>query len=80
MAEQKRTDLNAEMMHLQLRKKDLTAEATGLKDGIKQNAEKAAERRETEEKQHADDMERIVRTNEQLKTSLENLLAAPSKK
>ena len=80
MAEQKRTDLNAEMMHLQLRKKDLTAEATGLKDGIKQNAEKAAERRETEEKQHTDDMERIVRTNEQLKTSLENLLAAPSKK
>ena len=55
MAEQKRADLNAEMMHLQLRKKDLTAEATGLKDGIKQNAEKAAE--ETEEKQHADDME-----------------------
>lgn len=80
MAEQKRTDLNAEMMHLQLRKKDLTAEADGLKDGIKQNSEKAAEKRETEEKQHADDMERVVRTNESLKTSLENLLAAPSKK
>lgn len=80
MAEQKRTDLNAEIMHLQLRKKDLTTEADGLKDAIKQSAEKAAEKRDTEEKQHSDDIERIVRTNEQLKTSLENLLAAPSKK
>ena len=80
MAEQKRTDLNAEMMHLQLRKKDLTAEADGLKESIKQNQQKATEKRETEEKQHADDIERIQRTNEQLKTSLENLLAAPSKK
>ena len=70
----------AEMMHLQLRKKDLTTEADGLKDAIKQSAEKAAEKRDTEEKQHSDDIERIVRTNEQLKTSLENLLAAPSKK
>lgn len=80
MAEQKRTDLNAEMMHLQLRKKDLTADADGLKEAIKQSSEKAAEKRDTEEKQHSDDIERIVRTNEQLKTSLENLLAAPSKK
>jgi len=80
MAEQKRTDLNAEMMHLALRKKDLKAESDALKAGFQESQQKAQEKRESEEKIHADDIERIVRTNEQLKTSLENLLAAPSKK
>lgn len=80
MAEQKRTDLNAEMMHLALRKKDLTAESDALKAAFQESQQKAQEKREAEEKIHADDIERIVRTNEQLKTSLENLLAAPSKK
>ena len=73
MAEQKRTDLNAEMMHLALRKKDLKAEADALKAAFQESQQKAQENRETEEKIHADDIERIVRTNEQLKTSLENL-------
>jgi dynein light intermediate chain, axonemal len=79
MAEQKRTDINAELNHLALRKKDLSSEAEALKKAISDSQTKAKERRENEEKIHQEDVERVQRSNDQLKTSLENLLSAPKK-
>ena len=40
---------------------------------------KAQEKREAEEKAHREEVERIHKTNEQLKTTLEALLSAPKK-
>jgi len=41
--------------------------------------QRAAAKRASEEQAHADEVERITRTNEQLKTSLETMLSAPKK-
>lgn len=79
MAEQKRTDLNAELMQLAVIRKDLQREVNDLKQQIVDSKAKSQERRDAEEKLHNDDVERIQRTNDQLKVSLENLLAAPKK-
>ena len=79
MAEQKRSDLNAELMQLAVVRKDLQNQADDLRDDIASTQQTANERRDTEEKQHNEDVERIQRTNDQLKTSLENLLSAPKK-
>ena len=79
MAEQKRSDLNAENMQLAVIRKDLQKEVDALKQQIVESQAKAQERRDAEEKLHNDDVERIQRTNDQLKVSLENLLAAPKK-
>jgi dynein light intermediate chain len=79
MAEQRRTDINFEMSNLALRRKELKAEIASMREAIKKSKENANERRETEEKVHNEDVERIMRTNDQLKTSLENLLSAPKK-
>ena len=79
MAEQKRSDLNAELMQLAVMRKDLTNQASELRQNIEGTQKVAIERREAEEKQHNEDVERIQRTNDQLKTSLENLLSAPKK-
>jgi hypothetical protein len=41
--------------------------------------QRAAAKRESEEKAHAEEVERISKTNEQLKASLESMLSAPKK-
>ena len=41
--------------------------------------QRAASKQETEEKVHAEEVERISKTNDQLKTSLESMLSAPKK-
>jgi dynein light intermediate chain, axonemal len=79
MAEQKRSDLNAELMQLAVVRKDLSNQAAELRQNIENTQAAAEDRRNAEEKQHNEDVERIQRTNDQLKTSLENLLSAPKK-
>ncbi len=79
MAEQKRSDLNAELMQLAVQRKELQMQSDDLKRNIANLQAAAQERREAEEKVHNEDVERIQRTNDQLKTSLENLLSAPKK-
>jgi dynein light intermediate chain, axonemal len=79
MAEQRRSDLNAELMQLAMERKDLQNQADELRKNIADTQQAAADKREAEEKQHNEDVERIQRTNDQLKTSLENLLSAPKK-
>jgi septal ring factor EnvC (AmiA/AmiB activator) len=50
-----------------------------LKRTIDSTKQRAAERRESEEKAHAEEVDRLQRANETLKTSLEQLLGAPKK-
>jgi dynein light intermediate chain len=79
MAEQKRSDLNAELMQLAVMRKELQGQSDDLNKNISNLQVAAQERRDGEEKLHNEDVERIQRTNDQLKTSLENLLSAPKK-
>lgn len=50
-----------------------------LKNTIEQSVHRARDKRENEEKAHAEEVERLQKTNEQLKTSLETMLSAPKK-
>jgi septal ring factor EnvC (AmiA/AmiB activator) len=50
-----------------------------LKRTIDSTKSRAAERRESEEKAHAEEVDRLQRANETLKTGLEALLGAPKK-
>lgn len=79
IAEQKRIDLDLKLKELALNKRDLLQQVDNLKKAIELAQARAIEKREAEEKVHADDVERIMRTNEQLKTSLETMLSAPKK-
>lgn len=79
MAEQKRSDLNAELLALAVQRKDLQTQSNDLNKSIEDLQKASQDRRDAEEKTHTDDVERIQRTNDQLKTSLENLLSAPKK-
>jgi len=79
MAEQKRSDLDGAMKHLAAAKRDLQAQIETLKRNIENTQTRANEKREADEKSHQEDVERVQRTNEQLKTSLENILSAPKK-
>jgi dynein light intermediate chain len=79
MAEQKRTDLELKIRQLDATQRELVTKVETMKATIDAAVAKAAERRDTEEKIHIDDVERISRTNEQLKSTLEAMLSAPKK-
>ena len=79
MAEQKKTELDAKIKSLQATKSDLTQQIENLKSSMEAALQRSAAKRETEEKAHMDEVERITRTNEQLKASLEGMLSAPKK-
>ena len=79
MAEQQKIDLTARKKELGELNGDLRDQVQSLKANIEATVAKAVESREAEELTHTEEVERIVRTNEQLKTSLENMLAAPKK-
>jgi len=79
MAEQKKTELDAKLKQLASVKRELQQQVDNLKKTIESTQARAAERRDTEEKAHMEEVERIQKTNEQLKTSLETMLSAPKK-
>lgn len=79
MAEQRKFELQASMKNLAASKKELQNQVDTLKATLAASKQKAHERREADEKAHADDVERVQRTNDQMKNSLENLLSAPKK-
>lgn len=79
VAEQKRIDLDTKLRDLALTKRDLQQQVESLKATIEATQARAVERREAEEKLHAEEVERISKTNEQLKQSLETMLSAPKK-
>mmetsp|Transcript_24183 Transcript_24183/g.40391 ORF Transcript_24183/g.40391 Transcript_24183/m.40391 type:complete len:233 (+) Transcript_24183:220-918(+) len=79
VAEQKRIDLDAKLRDLAAAKRDLQMQVENLKSTIESTQARAVQKREAEEKVHAEEVERLTKTNEQLKTSLESMLSAPKK-
>eukprot|EP01033_Poteriospumella_lacustris_P008360 gene8360-6033_t len=79
VAEQKKIDLEAKIKELSAAKRELQQQVENLKTTIDQTVNRAREKREAEEKAHSDEVERLQKTNEQLKTSLETMLSAPKK-
>jgi dynein light intermediate chain len=79
MAEQRRIDLEAKIHQLKATKKELQAQVDSLNHSIEAAINNANDRRAIEAKAHADEVERIQKTNEQLKVSLESMLSAPKK-
>lgn len=79
IAEQKKIDLDSKLKELQSNRRDLQQQVENLKATIEATQQRALEKREQEEKVHAEEVERLTRTNEQLKTSLETMLSAPKK-
>eukprot|EP01038_Epipyxis_sp_PR26KG_P015925 gene15925-21605_t len=79
VAEQKRIELDLKLKELAAAKRLLQGDVENLKKTIEFTQQKTAEKREAEEKLHAEEVDKIQRTNEQLKTSLETMLSAPKK-
>lgn len=79
VAEQKKIDLDSKLKELHAAKRDLNQQVENLKGSIDLTLARAKEKRENEEKTHAEEVERLMRTNEQLKTQLETMLSAPKK-
>ena len=79
MAEQQKTELEAKINELNGTKRELNEQVENLKKTIDSTISRASEKRNAEEKAHADEVERIQKTNEQLRSSLETMLAAPKK-
>lgn len=79
MAEQMKTELESKINHLDGTKRELNEQVENLKKTIDSTIARANEKRAQEEKAHNDEVERIQKTNEQLRSSLETMLAAPKK-
>lgn len=79
MAEQRRTELNAKLKKLASTNQDLRQQIDNLKRTINVTQQRAVEKRESEEGAHKEEVERIQKTNDQLKTTLEAMLSAPKK-
>ncbi len=79
MAEQRRTDLNSKMKKLTGTNQELRQQIENLKRTIQVTQQRSIEKRESDETSHKDEVERIQKTNEQLKSTLETMLSAPKK-
>jgi dynein light intermediate chain len=79
VAEQKKIDLEGKIKELTAAKRELQQQVENLKNTIDQTVTRAKDKRENEEKVHSEEVERLQKTNEQLKTSLETMLSAPKK-
>eukprot|EP00596_Hydrurales_sp_CCMP1899_P001371 CAMPEP_0119051008 /NCGR_PEP_ID=MMETSP1177-20130426/72763_1 /TAXON_ID=2985 /ORGANISM="Ochromonas sp, Strain CCMP1899" /LENGTH=101 /DNA_ID=CAMNT_0007030055 /DNA_START=585 /DNA_END=890 /DNA_ORIENTATION=+ len=79
MAQQKLIELDSKVRQLSMSKRELTQQAESLRASIDITQSRSLERREAEEKTFAEEVERIQRTNEHLKVSLESMLSAPKK-
>ena len=79
MAEHRRMELESKLKDLTNVKKELLTQVQSLQSSIDSTSVRTQEKREADEKNHLEEVERIQRTNEQLKTTLEGLLSAPKK-
>ena len=78
-AEQGKTDMQKKIEELEEEKKDLERQVNELKSKCDAIEKREAERRVVEEKKHAEEIQFLKRTNQQLKTQLEGIIQ-PSKK
>merc|ERR1712087_142946 len=74
-AEQGKADMETKIKELEEEKKDLERQVNELKARCEQIEKRAAEQRAVEEKKHAEEIQFLKRTNTQLKTQLEGIIA-----
>ena len=79
VAEQKKIDLSQKCRELSAQIAEIESQNGTLKANISALEQSNKEKRESDELVHREEVERIVRTNEQLKTTLETMLSAPKK-
>lgn len=74
-AEQGKADMETKIKELEEEKKELERQVNELKAKCEQIEKRAAEQRAVEEKKHAEEIQFLKRTNQQLKTQLEGIIA-----
>lgn len=74
-AEQGKADMETKIKELGEEKRDLERQVNELKAKCEQIEKRAAEQRAVEEKKHAEEIQFLKRTNQQLKTQLEGIIA-----
>jgi len=79
-AEQGKAELEAKVGQLEGDKRDLERQVAELKSRMEQMERREAERRSLDERKHAEEVAFLKKTNVQLKTQLESLLAPSAKK
>lgn len=79
MAEQKKAEMEATIKRLNAEKEELEQQVELLKARCRKIEEEANEQRALDEKKHADEVGHLKSINDNLKRSLEQLLAAPKK-
>merc|ERR1711971_352305 len=74
-AEQGKADMEKKISDLEQEKRELERQVNELKGKCEQIEKRAQEQRTVEEKKHAEEMQFLKRTNQQLKTQLEGIIA-----
>jgi len=79
MAEQRKAEMEAKIKHLESDKKDLERQVQELMNRCDAIEKREQERRAADEKRHAEEVDFLKKTNDQLKSNLESLLSTPKK-
>ncbi|KAI8505805.1 PREDICTED: 33 kDa inner dynein arm light chain, axonemal [Branchiostoma belcheri] len=74
-AEQGKADMEKRISELETDKRDLERQVNELKAKCEAIEKREAERRQVEEKKHSEEIQFLKRTNQQLKTQLEGIIA-----
>jgi len=74
-AEQGKSDMERKIQELEQDKRDLERQVNELKAKCEQIEKRAAEQRTVEEKKHAEEVQFLKKTNQQLKTQLEGIIS-----
>ncbi|KAL3889789.1 hypothetical protein ACJMK2_002117 [Sinanodonta woodiana] len=74
-AEQGKADMEKRISELETEKRDLEKQVNELKAKCEQIEKRAQEQRQVEEKKHQEEIQFLKRTNQQLKTQLEGIIA-----
>lgn len=77
MAEQKKTEMEARAKLLGQEKKELERQIEELDGRCEAIQRREQERSALDEKKHSEEVDYLRKTNDQLKSNLENLLSAP---
>merc|ERR1711865_739970 len=79
MAEQRKAEMETLIKTLEGEKKDLERQVQELMNRCDAIEKREQERRAADEKKHAEEVDFLKKTNDQLKSNLESLLATPKK-
>ncbi|CAN0172034.1 unnamed protein product [Discosporangium mesarthrocarpum] len=78
-AEQRKTQMESKIRQLQEDKADLECQVKELTTKCEEIQPREKARREAEEKKHTEEVDQLKHTNDQLKSTLEQMLSAPKK-